>query len=73
MFLYNSEEVKDSKKLPEVAAADSGPSTSCSKGDITPFAAAATALPSLGLLGDGGSDCKINHQFKISYTYMVVE
>lgn len=62
MLLYNSDEVKHSKKLPAVGAADSGPSTCCSRGDITPLVAAATALPSVGLLGDGGSDCKINRR-----------
>lgn len=56
MFLYKSEEVKSSKKFPEVAAADSGPRKPSS--EVTPLTAAARAVLLAGLLGDGGSHCQ---------------
>jgi hypothetical protein len=56
VFLYKGEEVRASKKFPEVAAADSGPRNPFPA--FTPLAAAAKAVALDGLLGDGGSDCQ---------------
>lgn len=52
MFLYSWEEVRSSKKLPEVVEADSRPNAS----EVIPFTAAVLAAPPDGLLGDVGSD-----------------
>lgn len=62
MFLYKWEEVRASKKFPEVVAADSGPRNPISP--FTPLAAAAKAVALVGVLGDGGSDCQ---EHKLSY------
>lgn len=48
--------IRASKKLPGVAAAGSGPKSSPTA-EVTPLTAKANAVPVLGLLGDGGSDC----------------
>lgn len=53
--------MRSSKKLPEVSAAGSGPKFPSPEAEVTPLAAKAKAVPDLGLLGDGGSDCNMKN------------
>ena len=66
VFLYSSEEVRTSKKFPEVTAESPLSRTSVVKSWENPFEAATA-----GLLGDGGSNCFLKETSRVQ-TWSIV-